>query len=265
MKFYLKAGTVYNVHSPFVFQFTNSVLDTDKEYYIFKKLEKYRSDLLKSEQVVSDIDYGAGTSIKKDQINRKVKQVAKTSLSNRRTSKILFNLINYFQPDTVLEIGTSLGLSSAYLAAAKHNCKIITLEGNPELADIAGNLHKDIGLENIQIIKGNFDVVLDKVLGEVKRIDVVFMDGNHRFEPTIRYFNQLLPYCHENTVIIIDDIYWSNEMSQAWEDIRKSEKVSLTIDVFDLGFVFMNKSLSKENLKIVPYWYKPWRIGLFGN
>lgn len=262
-RFYRQAGTVYNAQSEFLYQFIKQVLDTSKEYYAFKELEQLRLKLLKSNKTVEIKDFGAG-SHKLSQSVRKISDMASTSLSGKATCRILFQLVEYFQCKNILELGTSLGLSSLYMASSAHDVRVTTLEGDDNISGFAKNLHKTAKASNIQVICGPFQENLQQVLQRIGQIDLAFIDGHHQEKPTIDYFNQILLNCHEHSIIIVDDIYWSEEMTKAWQSISTHPSVTLAIDLYTLGIIFFRKDLSKQYFRYIPFKFKPWRIGLFG-
>jgi predicted O-methyltransferase YrrM len=264
MSFWYKSGTIYNIQSPFVYDFLNHVMDTEKEFYIYQKLEAIRLLLLKDNRKLVNEDYGAGSKIKTHTDSVTVSEIAKKSLSGPSKCRILFNAVSYLNPETILEAGTSLGLSSAYMASARRASILITLEGNRDIAGIAGETHEYVGLTNIEILTGKFEDTLEPALKKINKIDLVYLDGHHSFGPTMQYFNAIINHAHSKTVIILDDIYWSEDMESAWNAIKMHPEVSLTIDIYNLGFVFLDTALSKEDVCFVPFLLKPWRIGLFG-
>lgn len=262
-QFYRQAGTVYNAQSDFLYQFIRNVLDTSKEYYVYKELEQLRLKLLKSNKSIVIQDYGAGSHKLRKSV-RKVSDMASTSLSGKSTCRVLFQIVEYFQCKNILELGTSLGLSSLYMASSAHDIRVTTLEGDDNIADIARNLHKKTKASNIQVICGPFQENLPQVLQRIGQIDLAFIDGHHQEKPTIDYFNQILLNCHEHSIIIVDDIYWSEGMTKAWKSISTHPSVTLTIDLYTLGIIFFRKDLSKQYFRYIPYKFKPWSIGLFG-
>lgn len=262
IKFYIKSITKYNIHSPFIFDFVCNVLDISKEYYSFDVIEKERNRLKSDNRKINVNDYGAGSSFTKSP-ERKIAAIAGASLSGISKCRVLFNLADHYRCLKILELGTSLGISSAYFASANHKGSVITLEGDEEIAQIAGEVHKNLGIKNIDIVIGKFEISLADVLTNINRVDLAFIDGHHSKVPTIHYFNKIIEKCHNESIIVIDDIYWSEEMNSAWNIIISHTKVSLSIDLFDYGIVFLKKELSKENISYLPFWYKPWRIGLF--
>jgi predicted O-methyltransferase YrrM len=151
------------------------------------------------------------------------------------------------RPVSVLELGTSLGISSAYLALGNPECPVVTVEGCSETAAFAKEQLDTLGLNNIRVINSRFEDVLSYLLPEIGVLGMVFFDGNHRKEATMDYFQQCLPFIHDETVFIFDDIHWSSEMEEAWAVIREHESVKITIDLFRMGLVFFREGLSKED------------------
>lgn len=262
IEFYLKANTRYNVQSDFLHDFVNTVLDTDKEYYIFRQLEGIRAWLKQSNQTIPIRDFGAGSHKLTDN-NRKVAAIVSTSLSRPDKCRMLFLLAEHYHCMHILELGTSLGISSAYLGAASSKAKVTTLEGDPILASIAHEVHTQANLKNIHILTGPFSETLPGYLSDCKTIDLAFIDGHHQKEATLRYFEQIKLKCNNDSIIVLDDIYWSKGMTEAWQTICANSDVTLSIDLFHIGIVFFKKELSKQYFPYLPYLYKPWKIGLF--
>ncbi len=206
---------------------------------------KYRQSLLLENSVIRVTDFGAGSRVFNSE-TRKVSQIAKNAGISKTRGKLLFRLVHYLKPAAILEIGTSLGISTAYMAAANPNAEIITLEGCPATAGIAIQKFKELGLDKVRLEIGNFDITLPKVLKK-ERFDMIFLDGNHQKEATIRYFGQCLDSVHENSVIILDDIHWSRGMEEAWELICRNPKVSLSIDTFQWGLLFFRPGQAKQH------------------
>lgn len=201
--------------------------------------------MLKDETVIPITDFGAGSRLNLSQ-ERKVSAIAKSSLKPKKYSQLLFRMVNYFQPSFVLELGTSLGITSSYLASGNNNAKVITMEGSPHVAAIARKNFEWLQLKNISVIEGNFDDTLPKLISSTQTADFVFIDGNHRKEPTIRYFEQLLPKISSNSIFIFDDIHWSKEMEEAWETIKQHNAVTLSIDLFFIGIIFFRKEQKEK-------------------
>lgn len=236
-----KNGKGHGIHSPFVFEFITSVLNDNGEYYCYQPIEALRARLQNDQTVLELEDFGAGSRVHAS-YKRKVSEIAKSSLKPKKYAQLLFRIINFYQPKTVLELGTSLGITTAYLASANDKISVITMEGAKAVADVAKNNFKTLRLENIKIVEGNFDITLKDVLqNQPSKVDFAFIDGNHRKEPTIEYFQQLLPHLHDYSILVFDDVHWSKEMEEAWEYIRLHEAVTLAIDLFFIGIVFFRK------------------------
>lgn len=261
-KFFWKADTVYQIHSPFVFELAEAILEDKRWYYAFSEIEKFRAQLKKSEVTVSFHDFGSGGA-KAGQEERTVSvsslaiQVASTPAKGRR----LFRLAQWLGAKQMLELGTSLGIGSLYLASISRLARLITLEGCPEVAEIASLNFERLNRKNIEVISGAFEQTLPETLPKLSPYDLVFFDGNHRFDPTIEYFEQALNFGHQVTAYVFDDLYYSPEMLRAWEFIQNHPSVTLTVDFFDLGIAFTNTNfLEKQHFQLISKWYKPWKM-----
>jgi predicted O-methyltransferase YrrM len=241
-----QARTAYSLHSPFVYQLYTELIRTDKAYYAFSTIEAFRQYLLENTQVIEVQDFGAGSrTLKTNQ--RKISDIAHTSLATPRTGQLLFKLVNHFQPKTLIELGTSLGISSLYLALPRPEADLHTFEGCPNIARIAQTQFDALHIENIHIHIGNIADRLPTVLSALSAVDFAYLDANHRYEPTIQYFEALLPKFTKESVLILDDIHWSAEMEQAWKTIKQHPQVTLTIDLFRLGLVFFREGQEKQD------------------
>jgi predicted O-methyltransferase YrrM len=244
---YLKlAKSRHGVHSPYVYRLMEEVLTNNKRYYSFEALELIRKSMKVDERMVRVKDYGAGSKRNNESI-RSVGKIAASALKRTKYSQILFKLADFVEAKTILELGTSLGMSTAYLGKACKAARIYTLEGCPETAAIAREYLDKLAINNAEIIVGNFDETLSNVLDNEQSFDVVFMDGNHREEPTKQYFEQIIKKINSKSVIIVDDIHWSEGMERAWEDIRQHPQVRVSIDIFEMGILFFDTSLTKQH------------------
>ncbi|HFA49390.1 MAG TPA: class I SAM-dependent methyltransferase [Bacteroidetes bacterium] len=262
LKYYLRAKTRYNVHSPFVFEFTEAVLEDDRWFYAFDEIEAVRDYMLKDKRTIRVKDMGAGSKVENKK-ERSIASLARHSANQPLPCQYLFKIVNLYKPETMLELGTSLGISTNYQAAAARNSKMITIEGCPQTAHLATGNFKMMKTKNVKLLQGSFDDLLPKALKDLGRLDYLFVDGNHRKEPTLRYFEKCLEHAHPGSVFVFDDIHWSAGMEAAWEEIKQNPKVTLTIDLFFFGVVFFRKEQQrKEHFILAPWMWKPWRIGL---
>jgi predicted O-methyltransferase YrrM len=213
-------------------------------------VEQRRSELLASKQTITVSDFGAGSHTGAGQ-ERQVRDIARTAAKPRKLGQLLFRLVNYFQPRTVLELGTSLGLTTAYLATPASKSHIITFEGCPATAAVARETFSHLKLRNVELIEGNLDDTLAVTLAALPDpVDFVFFDGNHRYEPTVRYFEQCLTHRTDQSVFIFDDIHWSAEMDRAWQTIKAHPEVMLTVDLFFMGLVFFRQNQPKQHFSL---------------
>lgn len=240
-KYYLSAsnGKGHGIHSPFVFSFIKDVLNDKKEYPYYQQIESVRKRLLQDERTISVQDFGAGSSVIKTN-ERVVKKVAASSLKPKKYAQLLSRIVHHYQTEQILELGTSFGITTAYLASGNPSSKVYTCEGAPSIAAIARENFAALSLNNIELTEGDFAQTLPPLLNRLPEINLAFIDGNHRLEPTLDYFNRLLSHIHPAGILIFDDIHWSKEMEQAWTTIKAHPSVTCTIDLFFIGLVFIN-------------------------
>jgi predicted O-methyltransferase YrrM len=250
LRFWLRSGNAHGLHSPFVFALYTTVVRHTGQYAVYEPVEKRRQELLRSLQSITVQDFGAGSHTGAGQV-RRVADIARAAAKPPRLGQLLFRLVNYFQPKTTLELGTSLGLTTAYLAAAHSRHRVITFEGCPATAAIARETFAGLHLQNIELYEGNLDDTLAPALASLTApVDFVFFDGNHRYEPTLRYFELCLNRAHENSIFVLDDIHWSAEMERAWETIKAHPQVLLTVDLFYIGLVFFRRNQPKQHFSL---------------
>jgi predicted O-methyltransferase YrrM len=279
LHYYLTAanGKGHGIHSPFVFDFITSVLNDRGPYPAWVAIEVLRDRLLKDDTLLNIEDMGAGSAWSGTETpgapgtvgftetgtpalrprpqkfakcelprqpmhlvhRRRISDIARRAAKPPRLGQLLFRVARHYRPGTIVELGTSLGLSTAYLAAGAPDAKVWTIEGSPAIAKTAADNLRGLGLDNVEVSTGNFDDLLEPLLGKIGPVELAFVDGNHRRDPTLRYFDSLMHHSGRSAVLIFDDIHWSQEMEQAWESIRNDPRVYLTIDLFFFGFVFL--------------------------
>lgn len=242
LKYHIAASNSkgHGMHSPFVFEFITQVLNDDRQFYAYRQIENLRQLLLVDQSELVIEDFGAGSRVKKEN-TRKICDIARSSLKPKKFGQLLFRIVDHYSPVNILELGTSLGITTSYIASAKENSQVVTMEGAGTVAAVARKNFGKLGLENIVLVEGNFDETLTATVQKMGKIDLAFADGNHRYEPTVRYFRELLPAMHEYSILIFDDIHWSREMEQAWQEIQQHASVTLSIDLFFIGLVFFRK------------------------
>lgn len=252
LKYYFTAsnGKGHGTHSPFIFHFITRVLNDKTIYPEYAKVEALRSGLLADKTILSVEDFGAGSGISKSN-QRTVASIAKNAAKPRKLGQLLHRMVTEYKPSTIVELGTSLGITSSYLALGNTAASVITMEGATTIATKAAQNFQELGVDNIKLVTGNFDNILPSVISELASIDFAFVDGNHREEPTVCYFNELLPKIHNNTILVFDDIHWSREMENAWATIQQHPSVKCTIDLFFIGMVVFRKEFhEKQHFRI---------------
>ena len=260
MRHYLTAWNTggEGVHSPYLFEWVRMVMSDRHAYRIWEEIEGVRARMLWSEQVIEFVDYGSRVMQSGEQVidERKVKNIAKGSLAKAKYAQMLFRLVNWLGHQlregdkglTIVELGTSLGVTTAYLAGVDTRDKVYTYEGCEAVANIAKENWKVLGMNNIECFIGAID---EEVLqGGLERVDVAFVDANHTYEASMMYFDVLAQKVHEKSVVVMDDIHHSEEMERAWKDICADERVTSTIDLYQMGLVFFDKHYWKRNYKM---------------
>ena len=241
-KYYLRAKNKHNVHPPTVYAIADEVLSTAHKV-THSDIESERVRLKKSQQIISFTDFGKSGNI----FEKKVSDIAKNALKPKKYARLLSKLIAFHKAQNVLELGTSLGITTAYLAK-NEGTQIHTMEGDLSVARISQSIWDHLGLKNIQCTTGNFDTTLDS-LGTAQ-FDVIYIDGNHNLEPTLRYFDSLQQNATSNTLFIFDDIHYSKGMEEAWQKIKSHDRTTTTIDLFFIGLVYIDPSLSKQHFEL---------------
>ena len=249
LQYRMRAKKRHGVHSPFVYALSEEVFHKNAAKKA-KEIGALRKVLLRNRTAIEVKDYGAG-SRKGSKPNRTIAEIARNSTSPETMAQMMQRLISYLRAENVLELGANLGLTTAYLAAAPvENLQVKSLEGDPSLAKIAVKNLQKIGLE-AEIVVGKFEDTLDLTLARLPQIDFAYIDGNHRKAPTLDYFQKLLTKTTDNSVLAFGDIHWSEGMEEAWQKIKEDDRITLTIDLFDLGLVFFRKGhAEKEHFTI---------------
>jgi predicted O-methyltransferase YrrM len=249
LKHRLTSKTRHGTHSPFVYKLADEVIYDFSDKSDYKSIEDQRKKLLHDVSVVEVTDLGAGSHLNKNR-TKLVRQIAKNALKSPRLAQLIYRLARNNNPNSIIELGTCLGLTTAYLAKAAPEAKVISIEGCPQTAKVAAHNFQELQISNINLEVGNFDTVLPPILNQQDKLDFVYIDGNHRKQATLNYFHWCLPKVHEGSLLIFDDIYWSAGMKEAWEEIKQHPDVTLTVDLFWIGLVYFKKGQAKEHFKL---------------
>ena len=251
MDFILHSGTRYRIHSPFIYSFMEQVVLNKETSSTILSIEKLRKDMLQDRRIILKTDLGAGAeNAAAATYSVYLRDIARTSSTRRRHALRLHHLACHTKALSILELGTSLGMTTAYLAASNDNSRVISLEGCPELSGIARTNLSRLGIGNVEILQGEFMQTLPAALAKLGRVDLVYIDGDHRKDSVIRNYDSILPYLHNDSVVIIDDIHMNPGMNRAWEHIRLKDEVRISLDFFFSGWLFFRRECSKEHFRL---------------
>jgi len=245
VKYLVSSKNEHGIHSPFVFDLYNKVINNSKIPEGSEALEQIRKNLLSKNSYIDVLDFGAAS--KKGSGMRRIKDITHKSVSDQKKCLLLYNLVSYFKPQNIIELGTSFGLTSMYMALAAPDVIINTIDGCSQTISIAESYFEKLNFKNIKPTNTTFDIALPQILEDLKNTDFIFFDGNHLKEPTLKYFYKALKYSHNDTVFVFDDIHWSMQMNEAWHEIISDSNVSVSLDLFFFGIVFFKKELTKQN------------------
>ncbi len=247
LKFLLQSTNQHGVHSPFVYDLVTKCFYDTTKFEDYSKLINYKKKLINNQELIEVTDLGAGSRVTKSN-KRTVSSIAKNSGTTRKRARLLYRLVNYFNPNSILELGTSLGIGTQAMSLGNSKNSITTIEGCPNISKFTKEQFKTHELKKVEFITSDFSEAINKLTP--KTYDLIFFDGNHQKEATLNYFETLLPKTHNDTMLIFDDIYWSKGMTEAWETIKQHPKVTVTIDTFFWGFAFFRKEQEKEHFTI---------------
>lgn len=247
LRFLKKATNQHGVHSPFVYNLVTKCFYNKKPNADYAKLNSYRTALYKSNKTITITDFGAGSKVFNSN-KRALNKMAKTAGTTKFRARLLYRIISYFKPNTILELGTSLGIGTHAMALGNKNASITTVEGCPETAKTAQLFLKNTAINNVTVINATFQEFLNT--NQLPQYDFIYIDGNHQKDATIAYAELLLKTIHNNSVWIFDDIHWSAEMQEAWQHIKQLPQVTVTIDTFYWGLVFFRKEQRKQDFYI---------------
>jgi len=249
LKYFLKAGNAHSIHSPFIFDLYTKVYRDFSPHADFEKPEQLREELKKSTELINIRDLGAGSRVNAS-AQRTVGDIARKSLQSPFWCRFFYRLIRHSGYRNILELGTSLGVTTSYLSLAAPEGKIWTVEGCENTLNVARRNFEQLQLQNISALSGNLDVCLEELLEKTGPLDFVLLDAHHRYEPTLNYFELCHTRAGEDTVFIFDDIYWSAEMKKAWQEICRDTRVNLSVDFFHIGLVFFRTGVEKQHFTL---------------
>ena len=249
LKYRLKAKTRHGVHSPFAYRLVDQVIYDFQAKKVYADIEKLRSELVRDMRSIPITDLGVDSVLNKSK-QKKVSTLAKNILKPTKLDQLIHRLVVDVNPSTIIELGSCFGITTAYLAKAAPNARVISIEECPETVAIALENLEKLHIQNTEICVGNFDELLPDIIKNIPELDLILINGSHTKEAILNYFQWCLPKLSERSIMIFDDIHRSKEMNEAWEHIKGQPKVSVTIDLFQIGLVFVKKGQAKEDFVI---------------
>jgi len=249
LKFLLRSTNQHGIHSPFIYRLVTECFYDNIKYTSYADLNSFRKRLYKNESVIFVKDFGAGSRIFRSDA-RIIKKMAKTAGISKKREKLLFRITKYLEPKKILELGTSLGMATNAMSLGNKFSEITTIEGCNETVEVAKEQFGFFKLGNIKLINSDFDEALKQSGIRNSTYELIYIDGDHKKEATLKYFQTLLLLINNDTIMIFDDIYWSKGMTEAWNIIKEKPAVTISIDVFFWGIVFFRKEQEKEHFTI---------------
>lgn len=244
-RFRAKMRGGHGIHSPFLFQYYNSVL-YGKVKCSYSESPKLLFKLLQQDTTEFEpTSFGAKTTATAP---LQVRHFAASSAISKADGKLLFRIAKDLKPKTVVELGTGAGVGTAYLASAYGDAKVYTVEATPQLVSKAKVNLATVGLTNVECIEGQFSAVLPMLLERIDRVDMAFIDGDHTYDATLANVECILRKAHSNTVIVVHDIHWSEQMERAWEALKLDSRISIAVDLFSLGILFLREGTAKHSI-----------------
>lgn len=245
LRYVLEAKGVHRAHSPYLYELFDEVLNEEKHYYVFDKIERQRNRLLQDTRLIHVEDLGAGS--KRMQGNtRRVAEITLVSAKKPKYARALYRLASFSNSERILELGTSVGLTTAYLAAS--GAVVTSVEGASSLVEEANSVLEDCGLQ-ARIVNASFDAFFSE-LEPSSSFDLIFIDGHHIGEALLDYTNRLKPHLSEGGIIVVDDIHWSSDMHRAWKELTRDESFQLSLDLFEMGWLLRRTGMHKQHHRL---------------
>ncbi|MBO3698343.1 O-methyltransferase [Roseivirga sp. E12] len=241
--YWLNRVDEHSLHSPFVYNLFTEVISRPNAKD--NEIEFLRQQLRYSKKAIEVVDFGAGSKLTK-KTNRSIGGIAKHASTPSKFSRFLSKTIDHFGFCNIVELGTSLGLNALYLSQ-NQNTQVTTFEGDPTIAQLAQGHFEAFGRKKVNTIVGNIDSTLPQYIDALNPIDLAYLDANHRYSPTLNYYELIQPMTHDKSMIVIDDIHWSKEMNKAWLELKDRPEVTLSIDLFEAGLLFFDPKLEKAD------------------
>jgi len=256
LKHRLQAKRWDSFHSPYLFRLFTSCCDDTNDATAYSEIEKKRIEFKNSAETIERKDHGAGSLVSGSGKQQKIAFIARHALSRPFQCRFLARLAQFTQAKTIIEFGSSLGISAAYLSIGRPEAQVITVEGDPELAKRSKKVFKELGLTNTQIVEATFEAFLSTEINTISSIDLLFLDGNHQSRALLSYYHALKHLFTPDTIIIVDDIYWSRDMKDGWSTLIALPEIKQSVDCYQFGLLFFNHDFIQKENHIIRL---PWR------
>lgn len=182
----------YGVHSPFAFNLITQVIYESTPYYKYKDLAAEEKQL-------------AG---QKDKCWK---------YESKKVKRLLFRLVNYVQPATVVDAGT-LAASALYLKAGRERADYTSAS---ELSE----LFLESGVP----------------------VDFLYLHDYRHPEFMEEVFRICAARTTDKSVFVIEGIRYSRRMRALWRRMQQDEGAGITFDLYDLGIIFFDKTKIKQD------------------
>ncbi|CAH1001725.1 hypothetical protein LEM8419_02631 [Neolewinella maritima] len=263
LRWYAAACTRYDVHSPHLSAFVREVYADDRRYHAFDLVRSLRRYWSKRREQISLQSLGAASRTT-HRSQRTAASLVRTNAIGARSGHLLFRLALWLRPERIVEFGTNAGISTVYLHAADTRTPLYTIEGNAQVAALATETLRKAGAT--AAIRPSVSTFADWLArhGDLPTARLLaFIDGDHRYQPTLDYVDCLLRQATEESVIVVADIHWSAGMERAWRELVQHERVTASVDTYHFGILFLRPELNGPHLSLIPTRFKPWRVGFF--
>ena len=263
LRWYGRARTRYDVHSPYLHAFVREVYRDRRFYHAFTTIRNIRIAWSKSSDRVNLLQLGA-PSRTTDATSRSAASLVATNAIADGEGRLLFRLALWLRPERIVEFGTNAGISTLYLHLADTRVPLYTVEGNPEVAALARASFERAGAsDHLQAYVATFQDWLAHLPFTDRARTLFFLDGDHRQHPTVAYVRAILATATADSIFVVADIHWSEEMESAWEKLKALPEVRASVDTYHFGLLFFRTEMNGPHIALTPTRAKPWRVGFF--